>query len=289
MAILNLLNLYNEMSTEEVLEKLPENVKPKSHDPYNVVLTQLHKMKRQGIVELLDNGQWRIIRREKDEEKVEIPEDLFSIIVGYEDIKELFLRSLTSKKPTHILLWGATGTAKTIFMQELSRLNRSRYALGGSSTKAGIARFLIDNRPLFLLIDEIDKMDSADYSVLLSLMETGIVSELKTGRTEEVKLNTRVYAACNNIESIPEEIISRFIVFRIKKYSADDFKKVTFRVLTERENVSAKIAKYIADKLVRKTRDIRCAVHVSRLITEESKKEVDRILETFEKYNSFII
>ena len=80
-AILNLLNLYEEMDTEEILEKLPENVKPRSRDPYNVVLTQLHRMKRQGIVELLDNGKWRIIR-EEEEEKVEIPSDLFSIIVG---------------------------------------------------------------------------------------------------------------------------------------------------------------------------------------------------------------
>ena len=154
MAILNLLNLYEEMSTEEVLERLPENAKPRSPDPYNVVLTQLHRLKRQGIVEMLDDGRWRIIRREEEEEKVEIPPDLFSIIVGYEDLKEMFLRSLTSEKPTHILLWGETGTAKTLFMQELSRLKRSRYALGGSSTKAGIARFLIDYRPLFLLIDE---------------------------------------------------------------------------------------------------------------------------------------
>jgi len=81
MAILNLLNLYEEMSTEEVLERLPENAKPRSPDPYNVVLTQLHRLKRQGIVELLDNGKWRIIR-EEEEEKVEIPSDLFSIIVG---------------------------------------------------------------------------------------------------------------------------------------------------------------------------------------------------------------
>jgi len=55
-AILNLLNMYEEMSTEEVLERLPEKVKPRSPDPYNVVLTQLHRLKRQGIVELLDNG-----------------------------------------------------------------------------------------------------------------------------------------------------------------------------------------------------------------------------------------
>ena len=153
-AILSLFSLYEEMSTEEVLDRLPESVKPRSRDPYNVVLTQLHKLKRQGLIELTEDGRWRIIRQNNEEEEIEIPEDLFSVIVGYEDLKEMFLRSLTSSKPTHILLWGSPSSAKTLFLQELARLKRSRYALGGSSTKAGIARFLIDYKPLFLLLDE---------------------------------------------------------------------------------------------------------------------------------------
>jgi len=201
----------------------------------------------------------------------------------------MFLRSLTSEKPTHILLIGPPSTAKTLFIQELARLPRSRYALGGSSTKAGIARFLIDNKPLFLLLDEIDKMSSDDYSVLLSLMETGIVSELKTGRTDEIKLDTRVYAACNYVEAVPGEVLSRFIKFRIKEYSATDFKKVVLRVLTEREGVEEGIAKYIANKLVRLTRDVRCAVQVARMAREQNRKEVDHVIETFKKYDAFII
>jgi len=80
-AILSLLNLYGEMETDEILDRLPEEVKPKSRDPYNVILSQLHRLKRQGIVELLDNGRWRIIREDEDED-IEIPSDLFSIIVG---------------------------------------------------------------------------------------------------------------------------------------------------------------------------------------------------------------
>jgi len=216
-----------------------------------------------------------------------------------EDLKEMFLRSLTSERPTHILLWGEVGTAKTLFMQELARLPRSRYALGGSSTKAGIARFLIDSKPLFLLIDErvegyppprqIDKMNSDDYSVLLSLMETGIVSELKVGRIEEVKLNTRVYAACNDVNVIPPELLSRFIKFRIRRYSASEFRKVVLKVLTEREGVEERLAKYISDRLVRLTRDVRCAVQIARMMQNPSRKEIDRIIEIFKKYDAFII
>ena len=153
-AILSLFSLYEEMTTEEVLEKLPESVKPRSRDPYNVVLTQLHKLKRQGFIRLTEDGKWRLVRKNDEEEEIEIPSDIFSVIIGYDDLKEMFLRSLTSSKPTHILLWGPPASAKTLFLQELNRLPRSRYALGGSSTKAGIARYLIDYKPLFLLIDE---------------------------------------------------------------------------------------------------------------------------------------
>jgi len=130
-------------------------------------------------------------------------------------------------------------------------------------------------------------MDANDYSVLLSLMETGVVSELKTGRMEEVKLNTRVYAACNNINVLPVELKSRFIKFRIREYSAKDFKVVAFRVLTEREGVDEKIAKYISERLVRLTRDVRCAVQVARMLREQSRSDVDRVIKVFSKYQSF--
>jgi len=131
-------------------------------------------------------------------------------------------------------------------------------------------------------------MNADDYSVLLSLMETGIVSELKTGRMEEIKLNTRVYAACNDIRALPAELKSRFIIFKIKGYSEKDFKKVSFRILTEREGVSVKIAKYISERLAKLTRDVRDAVNVARILREQTKEDVDRVIKTFSKYQSFL-
>ena len=124
--------------------------------------------------------------------------------------------------------------------------------------------------------------------MLLSLMETGIVSELKTGRTEEISLNTRVYAACNDVTELAEELRSRFIVFRIREYSAMDYKKVVFKVLTERERINESIARYIANRLVKMTRDVRCAVHVSRLMTKPTKREADRVIKILKSYDSFL-
>jgi holliday junction DNA helicase RuvB len=46
----------------------------------------------------------------------------------------------------------------------------------------------------YLLIAEIEKIPSKDQTFLLNLMETGIVTETKYGRTREAEIKTSVYA-----------------------------------------------------------------------------------------------
>ncbi len=99
-----------------------------------------------------------------------IPEDLFDYIVGHDEVKYWLNKSLISPEPVHILLAGPPATAKSLFLKALGQLPGAQYALGGSSSRAGIADFLINFQPRFLIIDELDKMKTEDYSVLLSLM-----------------------------------------------------------------------------------------------------------------------
>lgn len=108
-----------------------------------------------------------------------IPDDFLSTLVGYDDLKELILRSLHAERPIHLLLIGPPASGKSIVLNEIGRLPRSRFALGGGSTKAGITQLLSEQRPRYLIIDEIDKADSQDLSTLLSLMESGLVSITK--------------------------------------------------------------------------------------------------------------
>jgi DNA replicative helicase MCM subunit Mcm2 (Cdc46/Mcm family) len=66
---------------------------------------------------------------------------------------------LRSNEPTHILLSGPPGTAKTIFLLSLRQhLKDSFFVDGGATTKAGIIDYLFKNGATYLLIDEIDKM-----------------------------------------------------------------------------------------------------------------------------------
>ena len=61
----------------------------------------------------------------------QVGSQLFSNIVGYEDIKKLFQLSLYSReRPVHILLVGPPASAKTLFMLECMKLERSYFTLG---------------------------------------------------------------------------------------------------------------------------------------------------------------
>lgn len=217
-------------------------------------------------------------------EDVEIPDNLFDVIVGYDNIKRLFRLSLNSDKPVHIALIGEPATGKTVFLQEIARLKGAQYALGVTASKAGLRELLMDERPRYLLIDEIDKMHHKDYAVLLSLMETGIVSNIKANKREETVLNCRVYVCGNKDSRMLPELKSRFGQFMLylKSYSKDQFKEVVYRVLTMREGVNNDLARYIADKLANRSKDPRDAISIARLAKNEA--DVDALIGTADEY-----
>jgi MoxR-like ATPase len=121
-------------------------------------------------------------------------EELFDDIIGYNNIKRLFRLAFDSDEETHILLSGPAASAKTMFLESLSKLKSSYFVDGASTTKSGLIDCLFLNNPKYLLIDEIDKMSAKDQAMLLNLMETGIVSETKHNKTRTANLNTSVFA-----------------------------------------------------------------------------------------------
>lgn len=211
------------------------------------------------------------------EEPTKIPDDLFSVIVGHGRTKRIINRALAASKPVHVLLAGAPATAKSLFVMEISRLPNSRYALGSTSSKAGIVDFLLEQRPRYLIVDELERMSGEDQSALLSLMETGIVARLKKGMREKVKLDTLVFATCNRPDKLPPELRSRFWVVHFREYSPDEFKRVVVGVLVQREGTSQELAEYIAERLAGRTKDVRDAVRLARLCKTEA--EVDELVE----------
>lgn len=217
-----------------------------------------------------------------DTPQTTIPNDLFNIIIGHDDVKEILWKSINSNCTVHVLLHGSPASAKSLFLEELARLPNSRFVLGSSLSKAGLLQVLFEQKPRYLIIDEIDKISDEDnLSALLSLMERGTVTETKYRRQRSINLLTNVYAAGNRIDTLPRELLSRFITLRFKDYTPDEFMEVAVKVLTDREKTPPPIAIHIAESVLRKllSRDPRDAVKVARLLTQPSKEEVDRIME----------
>src|SRR5207249_6567676 len=127
----------------------------------------------------------------------------FDEIIGYEHIKRLFKMALESGSRTHILLVGPPASTKTMFLTSLLQFLKKAYFVdGGNTTKAGMVDYLFENRPKYLLIDEIDKSAPKHQSFLPNLMETGIISETKFGKTREMTMNTSVFATSNDIRKL---------------------------------------------------------------------------------------
>jgi Holliday junction DNA helicase RuvB len=218
------------------------------------------------IVERLDRGQ-----------------PLFDSIVGYEDVKKLFQMSLSSDKPVHILLVGPPASAKTLFMLECMKLERSYFTLGSHSTKSGMIDYLFEKRPRYLIVDEIEHMPMKDQTALLSLMETGIVSETKFQKTRNTQLKTWVFATSNGTDRMLTPLLSRFVVLHFKQYTFGSFEQVCAHILG-REGVSADVSAAIADAVWTKlkSKDIRDCIKLGRLA--KTKDDVDWIAQTLRTY-----
>jgi Holliday junction DNA helicase RuvB len=211
------------------------------------------------------------------------PEDLFESIVGYGDIKRLFHMSLSSDKPVHILLVGPPASAKTLFMLECMRLERSYFTLGSHSTKSGMIDYLFDKRPRYLIVDEIEHMPMRDQTALLSLMETGIVAETKFQKTRNTHLKTWVFATSNGTDRMLTPLLSRFVVLHFKQYSFGSFQEVSVHILGREglgPDVAAAIAQAVWTKL--KSKDIRDCIKIARLARR--KEDVEWIAQTMRTY-----
>jgi hypothetical protein len=80
--------------------------------------------------------------------------------------------------------------SKTIFILELlDHFKGKAYFVDGTTASGmGIIDYLFDNTDLkFLLIDEIDKLNKKDQKVLLNVMETGILSDVKAKRSKSAR------------------------------------------------------------------------------------------------------
>ena len=217
---------------------------------------------------------------------LESSDKLFENIVGYDDVKKIFTYALNSTLPVHILLVGPPGSAKTLFLMECMKLSRSYFTLGSHSTKAGMLDYLFNNRPRNLIVDEIEYMAIKDQAALLSLMETGILSETKYEKTRKSVMRTWVFASCNNEKKLLTPLLSRFFVLYFKKYDYSAFEKISNHILSRECNLNSEISTLIASLVWKKlkSRDIRDCIKIGRIC--KNKDDVYMIVNILKRYDN---
>ncbi len=212
---------------------------------------------------------------------------LFDPIVGYDDVKWLLRKAVMTDEPVHVLLEGPPASAKTLFLMEIARLPGAEFALGGTSTRAGLTDMLMVYRPRYLLVDEIETIDNQrDYAALLHLMENQEVIETKYRRHERVPLKTWVFAAGNRTARLPAALLSRFGgkagVIHFKEYTSTEFLEIASNVLVQRERIPSGFAKRVATAtLDLGSRDVRLAVRLARLC--KTDEDLARVVETLRR------
>jgi Holliday junction DNA helicase RuvB len=223
-------------------------------------------------------------------ERKPIEERFFSSIVGYSDLKRMLMKAIVSKESVHILLTGPPATSKTVFLLEMREELDNSYFIDGTATSGkGMIDFLFDNpKTEYLLIDEVDKINKRDQTVLYNVMETGILVETKSSiknvGSRQQKMKLKIFATGNELEKLQNAFKSRFMEFYLSEYSLQEFLEITKRLLYSRYKLSEEIAGAIADVVWNdiKTKDIRDVLQIAKLA--RNVDDVQDVARTLMKY-----
>ena len=151
--------------------------------------------------------------------------------LDFKPIRILFLQCL-SKYTNSVLLTGPPASSKTVFILELLDHFRGKayFVDGTTASGMGIIDYLFDHTDLkFLLIDEIDKLNKKDQKVLLNVMETGILSDVKAKSRKSARqthMHLSIYATSNDTSNILTPLLSRFIKLKLPEYDLEIFTEI---------------------------------------------------------------
>jgi holliday junction DNA helicase RuvB len=209
----------------------------------------------------------------------------FSRIEGLDDIKEMLLRALESQERAHTLLIGPPACAKSLFMLEIEKIMRSKvyFAEGASTTKAGLQKFIGENRHKeIIIIDEIDKMPIKDQEGLLTMMEHGNFTNTKVRNTKTVKANMVIFATSNSTERLSKPLLSRFTVLEIPKYTYPEFEYISTRIVNK---LPRSTVIQIASVWKVGSRDIRDVLKIAKLCNHsDTEEDVSRLICIHQRY-----
>jgi MoxR-like ATPase len=145
--------------------------------------------------------------------------------------------------------------------------------VGGNASKSGLIDILFDMRPYYLLIDEIEYLKLEYQTTLLSLMETGILTQTMHSKVRHLK--TWVFATSNDTKKLSEPLLSRFRAIYLNEYSFSQFYEIAVKKLLA-DGLHKKAADEIAISVWEQlpNPNIRNHVQIGRLVKNEPDIEM---------------
>ena len=220
-------------------------------------------------------------------------------IIGYEEIKHIIDAALNStyKKKTHVLLCGAPGTSKTVFLltilESMKKQNINAHYLDATTlTSSGVIEYMFTHDMEFCLLDELDKLAKEHQATFLNTLETGLLQETKNKkiRSKSMKECTFVITA-NYQDKILQPLFTRMMTLLIPEYTKEQFYQIGEQLLMEQYNKTPEIAFYIVDNIYRiyteerkEKPNLRYARDVA-ILTNNDKSVIDPILKGIAKYS----
>lgn len=234
---------------------------------------------REGTEEMLNgmafgNAEKEVMHDFPSEE--DLPDDLFDDIIGYDKVKWLLKRALTTEEIVNVLLIGPPGSAKTIFLLEINELEKSTFISGKPTSGPGVLDVMFNETPMYVAIDEFDDMSEDTQEVLSQHMDTGILDETKYGKDRRLKTNTNTFGSANSTDNIINQVVDRFVDIHFDPYTREEYLEICEHLLPKREGVSKSEAIKIAEAVwdMENNGDVRKAIAISRLSRGDPKKVV---------------
>jgi Holliday junction resolvasome RuvABC ATP-dependent DNA helicase subunit len=288
---------------------IPGAYKPENNIPIpKIFITQtakptLHNIAEQKELVIQEEQQNKDKVEVKDNTQPYIPKGKIKIdwskVIGYEEIKHIISQALntTHKKKTHVLIVGAAGTSKTVFLKTIEEsLHKQKlnvhYLDSTTLSSSGVIEYLFTNDVQYCLLDEIDKLEKEHQRCFLNMLESGILQETKNKKIRKKDMKNTVFIATGNyIEKIMHPLLTRFLTLKIPEYTKQQFYEIGITLLTQQFGKSKEIAHYIVDnvyKIYKETRkekpNLRYARDIATL-TGNDKREIDPILKGITTYS----
>lgn len=205
-------------------------------------------------------------------------------IIGYEGIKRKLRKIINHKgeKKIHVLIVGAAGTSKTVFLQSLKdelepQGCKFHYIDASTMTKRGLLDDMFDKDIEILAIDELDKVDKEHQTVFLNMLETGILQTTSYNNIRKKEVKSLICLATgNDLKKIIEPLRTRFLTFYLKAYTKEQYIDICTNMLIQKyEYINKELAEYIAIETYKKIKPInmRDADRIGNLIRDNPTKE----------------